>query len=176
MLFFRPSIEDYVKSKELLKSVVQQYLPGRMIFPVPGDGLCAFHAFRCALRDEKGIDVTLDEMKDSLKAHIIQKQDHYEEVHYQPWKTLLTDIDLLFKDPLKNYNTDSGDLFLFALGVVYSVNVYIVKTEQDDYRFSEVCQFGFPHTIYLARSLSIHIDPIIRMQQVCFDMKLQITY
>lgn len=71
-------------------------------------------------------------------------------------------------DPLKFYDSDKTDLFLSAPGDVFKVNVIVLQSV--DARCCVVNLLNeenlFKESLYFARSLSLHIDPVIPCEKL----------
>ena len=75
---------------------------------------------------------------------------------------------LTMKDPLTFYDSDPTDLFLSAFGDDFKVNIIVF---QSDDAMCWVVNLSnkenpFKETLYFARSLSLHIDPVIPCEKL----------
>ena len=72
-------------------------------------------------------------------------------------------FETIMKDPLKFYDSDMTDLFLSALGDAFEVNVIVFQSDDAKCWVVNLSnkENPFKETLYFARSLSLHIDPVI---------------
>ena len=66
-------------------------------------------------------------------------------------------------DPSKFYDSDKADLFLSAPGDVFKVNVIVLQSVNAKCCVVDLSndENSFKESLYFARSLSLHIDPVI---------------
>ena len=127
---------------------------------VKGDGICILHSFREEL-DSIGIAVTLEETKSILKLELSTNKD------YGNFTTsgvnISNELQLFLNSPMTYYNADTTDLFLFALGNFFDVNIVIFKSNErecwaEDLKKNDGCN---RETVYFVKTLSQHIDPVV---------------
>ena len=87
---------------------------------------------------------------------------------------MLKDFERILKNPLKNYDSDTTDLFLTALGSAFQVNVIIFQSDEKECWIVDQTseETEFEDTLYFARTLSPHVDPVVPSfgikKEVCF--------
>ena len=120
------------------------------------------HSFREAL-DTIDIEVTLEEMKSILKLELSSNKD------YGNFTTSGVDISnelqLFLNSPMTYYNANTSDLFLFALGNFFDINIVIFKSNErecwaEDLMKNDGCN---RKTVYFVQTqtLSQHIDLVV---------------
>ena len=162
-IVFRPiPYERILKSQNTLKSFIGEYLPNYDVFPVKGDGLCTFHAFIKGIHSLRGLVISMDDLYNTLKEHLMMFKDHYKEYH-ESGCDLIKDLDSMMKAPLLNYDSDTGDLYLLALGHAFDVNIVVFRSTDDHCNIYHLTDenASYPETLFFGRSHSVHIDPII---------------
>ena len=87
--------------------------------------MCILHSFREAL-DSIGIEVTLEEINSILKLELPTNKD------YGNFTTsgvkISNELQLFLNSPMTYYNTDTTDLFLFALVNFFDIIIVIFKS------------------------------------------------
>ena len=157
-----PSHSDVVKSKDVLKSFIFKNLSGYKVEPVQGDGLCTFHSFTRCLFSLRGFQIPTDELHSTLKSYLLKNFNTYSEFTEENIN-IVDELDKLFKNPLGNYNENISDLYLKALGDAYEVNIVLFQSNAETCWILDLSNYNNPHpdTLYFARSLSPHVDPIV---------------
>ena len=105
---FSSTPEKIALSKEVAEIFIKVVLPNFGIKSVPGDGLCIIHVFRESL-SYIGRKQTLEQIKGALR----QEMPHYQKYSDT---NVITQLDKYLEDPLKEYEKDTVDFFLPALG------------------------------------------------------------
>ena len=92
-----------------------------------GDGTSILYPFREAL-DSIGTEVALEEIKSILMLKLSTNKD------YGNFTTsvmnISNELQLFLNSPMTYYNADTTDLFLFALGNFFDVNIVIFKSNE----------------------------------------------
>ena len=92
-----------------------------------GEGICLLHSFREAL-DSIGIEVTLEEIKSILKLELSTNKD------YGNFTTsrvnISNELQLFLNSPMTYTTQIPPDLFLFALGNFFDINMVIFKSNE----------------------------------------------
>ena len=87
--------------------------------------MCILHSFREAL-DSIGTEVTLEEINSILKLELPTNKD------YGNFTTsgvkISNELQLFLNSPMTYYNTDTTDLFLFALVNFFDIIIVIFKS------------------------------------------------
>ena len=113
------------------------------------------------IRSNLEIDLTLDEIISALR------KEFSENAHiYQP---LSADDDLgntferFLENLLGQYNKNTTDLFLHALGNSYNVNVIVIRSDRNSSWIEDITpnDGGRYKTLYFVKTLSEHTDPIL---------------
>ena len=92
--------------------------------------MCILHSFREAI-DSISIKVTLEEIKSILKLELSTNKDYG---NFTTSRVNISNKVQLFLDsPMTYYNADATDLFLFALGNFFDINIVIVKSNEREY-------------------------------------------
>ena len=94
--------------------------------------------------------------------------------HYQKYSdtNVITQLDKYLEDPLNEYEKDTVDFFLPALGRAYRVNVLIFQSDcekcviLDDSVHTDNALHK--KTLYFVRTLSLHVDPIVPLSSLPF--------
>ena len=70
-------------------------------------------------------------------------------------------------NPLSNYNGDTTDLYLAALGETYDVNIVVFQSNQEKFWILNLSNMEnpYPETSYFARTLLLHVVPVIPSQK-----------
>lgn len=119
----------------------------------------------------RGFTLSLQEIKETLEKHLIKFQDFYK--NYAPDIDPVEELNKLFNAPLQEYNNDTSDLYIFALGNAYDVNVvFFQSTNTKCYIVDISNEDPFPDTLYFARTLSPHVDPVIPIQVSKFLIRI----
>ena len=76
---------------------------------------------------------------------------------------IVNELDKLFENPLANYGNNTNDLYLKVLGDAYKVNTVIFQSDAKKCWIVDMSNVENPYTdtLYFARTLSLHIDPVI---------------
>ena len=127
--------------------VTKVVLPNFGIKSGPGDGLCIIHAFRESL-SYIGRNQTLEQIKGALKQEM-------------PHTNVITQLDKYLEDPLNEYEKDTVDIFLPALGRAYGINVILDDSVHTDNALHK-------KPLYFVRTLSLHVDPVVPLSSSPF--------
>ena len=140
-------------------------LPGFEI-RVQGDGLCTLHAFVEGIFHLCNINKSIPHAQEVLQNQLEKNKELYS--HFSAdTKDIMVEFETM-KDPLKFYDSGPTDLFLTALGDDFKVNIIVF---QSDDTMSWVVNLSnkenpFKETLYFARSLSLHTDPVIPCEKL----------
>ena len=105
--------------------------------------------------------LNIDDLLKSLRSEILINFGFYAPF-VNDISTFLQQLEEFSQDPLKNYNTDTGDIFLMALGNHYNVNVVIMQSNEEKCWTTDLAdKRKYTCTLHFARSLSLHFDPIV---------------
>ena len=161
-LFSRSEFEKIVLSKDMLSQYVQEQLPNYYIEAVAGDGLCILRSFKVALEKTKERTVNIDSILETLRSEILGQYEFYKEFSSNTIN-ILKELDNFLKEPLKYFNTDTGDIFLMALGNAYEVKTVILQSNCHKCWTTDLSDQSknYMSTLYFARSESLHLEPII---------------
>ena len=150
-----------MQSKEILNKYIIQEMPNYDVLPVPGDGMCILHSFKEAMEKTKGIVIPMKCLFESLRGELLSNLEFYKSFIDNGDK-LLQELENFLENPLQFYNSDTGDIFLMALGNAYNVNVVILQSNETKCWTTNLGdRTDYDCNIYFARSLSLHFDPII---------------
>ena len=132
-----------------------------------GDGLCILHAFVEGISHLLDFYKSIPDVQEVLKNQLEKNNEHYS--HFSAdTKDIMVEFEIIMKDPLKFYGSDTTDLFLSALGDALKVNVIVFQS--DDAKCWVVTlsneENPFAETLYFARSLSLRIDPVIPCEKL----------
>lgn len=157
-----PSCSEIVLSKNIVKSFIYKNLPGYNLYPVEGDGLCTFHSFVEAMFALRGFKIPLNEVRSTVKNYLTAHKDElsgFSETDVD----IVNELDKLFENPLANYGNNTNDLYLKVLGDAYKVNTVIFQSDAKKCWIVDMSNVENPYTdtLYFARTLSLHIDPVI---------------
>ena len=154
------SCSSIVRSKETAIAYIEERLPGYQIKAVKGDGMCILYSFREAL-DSIDITVTAEEIKSILNLELSKNKG------YDNFTTSRVNISnklqLFLNSSMTYYNADTTDLFLFALGNFFDINIAIFKSNErecwaEDLLKNDGCN---RQTVYFVKTLSQRIDPVV---------------
>ena len=134
------------------------------------------YPFREAL-DSIGTEVALEEIKSILMLKLSTNKD------YGNFTTsvmnISNELQLFLNSPMTYYNADITDLFLFALGNFFDINIVIFKSNERecwvDYLMkNDGCN---RETVYFVKTVSQHIDPVVPIptQDTSSDDSVEIT-
>ena len=163
-LFF--SLSEYEKiaiSKDVVDAFIKNNLPDYKIYPVQGDGLCIFHAFSEGIFWLRGFRILVDEIMIALKDQLTSFKAYYSNFS-ESSVDIVEELDRIFQNPLANYDSDTTDLFLAALSDHYEVNVMVYQSNAEKCWIVNLSNINSPfaETLHFARTLSLHIDLVIR--------------
>ena len=138
--------------------------------------MCILHSFSEAL-DSICIEVTLEEIKSILKLELSTNKD------YDNFTTsgvnISNELQLFLNLPVTYYKVDATDLFLFAFGNFFEINIVIFKLNErecwtEDLTKNESCN---RETVYFVKTLSQHIDSVVpnHTQDLSSDDSVEIT-
>ena len=85
------------------------------------------HSFREAL-DSIGIEVALEEIKSILMLKLPTNKDYGNFITSR--MNISNELQLFLNSPMTYYNADITDLFLFALGNFFDINIVIFKSNE----------------------------------------------
>ena len=151
--------QDIVDCRDILPVYVEEKLPDYEIRRVSGDGLCVLRSFKVCTEAATGQSIPLEDIKQKLKG----------EMSLNYYRTFLPNVDInnevekLLLDPLRCYHSKICDVFLLVLGYTYRVNVRICQPNVKECWVTDLSNPSnyFQLSLYFARSLSYHLDPII---------------
>ena len=152
---------DIVISQEKAAEFIKANLPSHKIFHVEGDELCTLRSFLMRIRSTLEIDLTLDDIISTLR------EEYSENAHiYQSFSAdddLCTAFERFLENPFGQYNENTTDLFLHALGNSYNVNIIDIKSDRNSSWIEDITSNdgGENKTLYFVKTLSEHIDPIL---------------
>ena len=89
--------------------------------------MCILHSFREAL-DSIGIEVTLEEIKSTLKLGLSTNKDYGNLTTFGV--IISNELQLFLNSPMTYCNTDTTDLFLLAIGNFFDINIVIFKSNE----------------------------------------------
>ena len=72
-------------------------------------------------------------------------------------------FERFLENPLWQYNENTTDLFLHALGNSYNVNIIVIKSDRNSSWIEDITpnDGGENKTLYFVKTLPEHIDPIL---------------
>ena len=75
----------------------------------------------------------------------------------------MVEFETIMKDHLEFYDSDTTQLFLRTLGDVFKFNVIVFQSHEAKCWVVNLSneENPFKETLYFAKSLSLHIDPVI---------------
>lgn len=135
-------------------------LPGYEIFPVQGDGFCILHAVAKGLFHLRGFELEIPDMIELIKTEFSTNSDYYSQFSEND---IMKEFEAFTERPLSNYDSDTIDLLLSALGEVLEVNMVVYQSNEIDCWIVDLSKEDnpYPETLYFARTLSLHVDPIL---------------
>lgn len=147
----------------MVNSFIEDNLPGYRIYPVQGDGLCIFHAFSEGMFWLRGFRIPVEEIKSALKDQLTTFKPYYSDFS-ESSVDIVDELDRIFQNPLANYDSDTTDLFLAALSDTFEVNVVVFQSNAEECWILNLSntESPFTETLHFARTLSLHVDPVIR--------------
>ena len=139
-------------------------LIGFEIRRVHGDGLCTPHAFVDGSFHLCNIYKSIPEkvVQEVLKNQLEKNKENYS--HFSAdTRDIMAKFETIMKDPLKFYDSNMTNLFLSALGDAFKVNVIVFQSDDAKCWVVNLSnkENPFKETLYFARSLPLHIDPVI---------------
>ena len=174
MYFFRTPYEKIVISKEKVVNYVKEMMPGYQIKSIQGDGLCIIRSFQESM---KAIDqhVQVDDILAALRSEILQNFQFYGNF-CEANVNILMELDKFLKEPLKYYNTDACDTFLMALGNAFKCKIVVFQASVDRCWTVNLSKENemLPKTLYFARGVSDHLDPVVPLQEDSSDSDIEI--
>ena len=88
----------------------------------------AYSAFLQRSISSIGIEVTLENIKSILKLELSTNKDYGNLT--TSGKNTSNELQLFLNSPMTYYNADTTDLFLFALGNFFDINIVIFKSNE----------------------------------------------
>ena len=151
---------DITISQEKAADFIKANLWSHKIFHVDGDGLCTLRSFLMGIRSTLETDLTLGNIVSTLR------KEFFESAHIcQPFSTdtgLCNIFERFFENPLGDYNENTADLFLHALGNSDNINRIVIESDRNSSWIEDVPNDGGQNkTLYFVKTLSEHIDPIL---------------
>ena len=127
-----------------------------------GDGLCILHAFVEGIFHLLDVYKSIPDVQEGLKNQLEENKEHYSHFSVDT-KDIMVEFETIIKDPLKFYDSDTTNLFLSALGDAFKVNVIVFQSDDAKCWVVNLSneEGPFKEALYFARSLSLHIDPVI---------------
>ena len=158
--------DHLVSSKEVLEDLIEKELPEFRLHHVAGDGLCILQSFKYAMSSALGSELSLEEIEKSLKEEILSNIDFYSSFSDRNIDISL-ELDSFLNDPLGSYDCDTCDLFLLSLGNAFKCSITVFQSDEHQcwkINLNDPDQKYNEH-LYFARSLSLHLDPIVRKER-----------
>ncbi len=165
-IYFRPTPEDIVLSREIAEDFIKENFPSHTIKSVPGDGYCIIHAFREGL-NSIGRTESFENITSTLRIEL--SNDRYKnclsDSHHMD---LLNQFEHYLKNPLAYYDKDITDLFLDALGMAYKVNIIVFRSDRTNCYILDQSNpaNSFEHTLHFVRTESEHVDPVLPINRI----------
>ena len=154
---------DIIDSHDILERYIRRKLPKYQIKPVPGNGKCIILAMQTCL-ENCGIVHDVDTIKNRLYAEISSRVEFYKGFCVEDNVKAVNieeQLEKFFGDPLAYYGCEAGDFFLPALGNSCKVNIVVLMSNQRKAWSANLSNYPDGHTMYFARTLSEHIDPVV---------------
>ena len=142
-------------------------LSGFEITRVQGDGLCILHGFVEGIFHLRDVYKIIPDVQEVLKNKLEKNKEHCS--YFGAYtKDIMVEFEAIMKDPLKFYESDTTDLFLAALRDAFKVNVIVFQSDDAKCWVANLSneENPFKETLYFARSLSLHIDPVIPCEKL----------
>jgi len=86
-----------------------------------------------------GKEYQIIQLTRELRREILSRRDFYQNYSTNNVNILL-ELDKLLDDPLGNYNSDTSDLFLTALGNALKVNIVLLQSNENLCWIIDICQ------------------------------------
>ena len=136
-------------------------LPGFEIRRVQGDGLCILHAFVEGIFYLLDVYKSIPDVQEVLKNPLEKSKEHYSHFSADS-KDIMVEFETIMKDPV------TTDLFLSALEDAFKVNIIVFQSNEAKCWVVNLSneENPFNDILYFARSLSLHIDPVIPCEKL----------
>ena len=141
---------------------IHEKMPNYRIKPVPGNGKCIILSMQECL-EMSGISDDVETISKRLNVEITSHLEFYEGF-CKSNIDLKKELSNFLRDPLTYYGCDTGDFFLLALGNSYEVNIILLMSDHQRCWTVNLSNYEHKDTMYFARSLSEHIDPVVRKE------------
>ena len=134
------------------------------------------HAFHNGINTALGKAIPVDAITPNLRKEFLKNYKSYQSFSDDS-VNVLVELEKFLCDPLRYYNSDTSDFFLIALGKAYDANIVVYKSKSEkcwitDYTNEE---HASKVTLYFAKTLSEHIDPILPIPSSGLDDDIEIT-
>ena len=148
-------------SRNIASNFIRTYLPTHEIVKVPRDGFCIIHAFRESLIYAGNVQ-SFDEVVGRLRKELTDRESFYSS-NCAENTDVVHEFEEDVQNPLSKYNKDITDLFLYALGCAYQVNVILFESDANECRITHQTDENIAHRVscYFVRTLSLHWDPVL---------------
>ena len=168
--------ENIVTSQEKLGQFIQEKLSGYKVNPVAGDDICMLHAFHKGINTTLGKAIPLDEITTNLRKWFLTNYKSYQSFSDDS-VNVLVELEKFLSDPLRYCNSYTSDSFLIALGKTYDANIIVYKSNSEKCWIPDYTneQRASKVTLYFAKILSEHIDPLLPVPSRDLDDDTEIT-
>ena len=152
--------QDIVDFRDILAVYVEEKLPDYEIRGIPGDGLCVLRSFKVYMEAATGQSIPLEDIKQKLKEEMCL--DYYS--MFLRNVGINNGVEKFLLDPPRCYDSEICHVFQLALGNTYIVNVRIYQANVKECWLTDLSNPSndFQLSLYFARSLSNHLDPIVK--------------
>ena len=133
---------------------------------VLGDGMCMLGSFSIALKYVFSEEFPVQSITKSLRRDLLTNQGFYQQCSVDNIN-LLVEFEKFLYNPLRYYTEDTSDLFLLALGDAFKVNVTVFQSNTGRCWIADSSKNSSDlPSLYFVRTLSAHIEPIIKNNQI----------
>ena len=132
-----------------------------------GDGLCILHVFVEGIFHLCDVHKSIPDVQEVLENQSEKNKEHYS-YFIAGTKDIMVEFEMIMKDPLKLYDSDTTDSFLSALTDAFEINAIVCQSDDAKCWVVNLSneENPFKETLYFARSLSLHIDLVIPCEKL----------